>query len=185
MHAVWRKELWRNLPSLKFLQANLAELRSIFQVPERMALCESCQSLNLAEVFALSISPNPSTLPQGWVHSETYSALRDNAAWCSLCSILAGAIPVGDASLVQESDCVRLQTFTRERWPRVEAARRVPAPVSGLEVKFGPKDGNLVHAIRHLPLWVEEGQFPTPNDSKDRGLFFADDNDHDKVVPRC
>jgi hypothetical protein len=121
-----------------------------------MALCHRCEKLDLREIFARSIPPNTSSIAKGWTHSDSFALLRSSAETCALCSIL-----IGDAcnnNLVQDDDCVRLLTFTRDRWPRVDAPWNLPGPIAGFEVIIGPKSINQIHSLRHVSVWASEGE---------------------------
>ncbi|KAH8898892.1 HET-domain-containing protein [Thozetella sp. PMI_491] len=121
-----------------------------------MTLCASCQDLSLAEIFAATIARAPSSGIKGCVHSESYSAVQENASSCPLCALLVADAPAGEASSVQDSDCITLATYTRDQWPRAKAAQGTPGLVSGLEVKIGPKGQNSLNSLKHIPVWVEE-----------------------------
>ncbi|RYP78784.1 hypothetical protein DL770_006843 [Monosporascus sp. CRB-9-2] len=120
-----------------------------------MALCQRCEAVDLAETLSRSIPPDSKSIAEGWVHSESFAQLRCSAKTCALCSILMGDADTNH--LVHDDDWVRLLTFTRATWPRIGGSWQAPVPISGLEVLIGPKGVNLMHCVRRVDIWVDEG----------------------------
>ncbi|KAK3380623.1 heterokaryon incompatibility protein-domain-containing protein [Lasiosphaeria ovina] len=119
-----------------------------------MTLCDRCEQLDLGHVFEQSVPPNRSTIPGGWMHSDSFAMLRLSADTCAMCSILMG--DAGSNPLVEDDDSVRLLTFTRDWWRLLEGPRSLPGPIAGLEVIAGPKGVNEAHSVRHLPIWTAD-----------------------------
>lgn len=119
-------------------------------------LCDRCEAIDLAETLAKSIPPDSRSIAEGWVHSETFARLRSSAETCELCSIL-----LGDAAthpLVRDDDCVYLLTFTRAAWPRVGPPWQRPIPIGGFTVQIGHKGVNVLHCVRRVDVWIDEGE---------------------------
>ncbi|KAK3984324.1 heterokaryon incompatibility protein-domain-containing protein [Cladorrhinum sp. PSN332] len=120
-----------------------------------MSLCERCGAIDLAETLAKTVPADSRSIAEGWMHSESFARLRSSAGTCELCAILLGDAHTNP--LVRDDDCVHLLTFTRATWPRVGPSRQSPIPISGLTVHIGPKDANVLHCVRRVDVWIDEG----------------------------
>jgi hypothetical protein len=127
-----------------------------------MPICDRCQAINLVEICKRSIPPNPKTLAPGWVHHDSYAALRSSAVNCPLCALFFEASNADprypQKPPIREDDYVKLFAITGEQWPRASPTNRQVRSVislSGLHVQVGSKYENSISYYKYLDVWTD------------------------------